>query len=292
VDRRRESLPTRVDELPSLPPAFDRALAKAAAALGIQLDERAMTALADHARLLMAWNAAINLTAIVDPERIAVLHVADSLAAVPIIAAAHGPAGRPDRGPVPEPRRGPGRAPRRILDLGSGAGYPGLPIAIALPGIEVLLVESVAKKARFLETACAAMGLGVRVRVANARAEALANARAEALANARPGSGPGRRPEVFDVVTARAVGALPELVELALPLLAVGGRLVAWKRGEIGVELEAAARASARLGGGELQDHPVAVPGLEGHRLIVIEKSSSTPPGFPRDPAARRAHPW
>jgi 16S rRNA (guanine527-N7)-methyltransferase len=284
VDRRRESLPTRVDELPSLPPAFDRALAKAAAALGIQLDERAMTALADHARLLMAWNAAINLTAIVDPERIAVLHAADSLAAVPIIAAAHGPAGRPDRGPVPEPRRGPGRAPRRILDLGSGAGYPGLPIAIALPGIEVLLVESVAKKARFLETACAVMGLGVRVRVANARAEALANAGA--------GSGPGRRPEVFDVVTARAVGALPELVELALPLLAVGGRLVAWKRGEIGAELEAAARASARLGGGELQDHPVAVPGLDGHRLIVVEKSSPTPPGFPRDPAARRAHPW
>ena len=96
-----------------------------------------------------------------------------------------------------------------------------------------------------------------------------------------------------DVVTARAVGPLDDLVELSLPLLAAGGRLVAWKRGDLVAELAAARRAGAALGGGEPAVH--AVPealGLAGHALVVVRKEGPTPAGFPRDPAARKRRPW
>jgi 16S rRNA (guanine527-N7)-methyltransferase len=93
-------------------------------------------------------------------------------------------------------------------------------------------------------------------------------------------------------VTARAVASLGELVELAFPLLEVGGRLVAWKRGEIGDEQLAARRALDALGGGSMETHPVPVSGLVDHRLVVVRKAGPTPRGYPRDPAARRRSPW
>jgi 16S rRNA (guanine527-N7)-methyltransferase len=93
-------------------------------------------------------------------------------------------------------------------------------------------------------------------------------------------------------VTARAVASLGELVELAFPLLEVGGRLIAWKRGEIVAELTAAGRALDALGGGSIEAHSLAVPGLVAHRLVVVRKTRPTPRGYPRDPAARRRSPW
>lgn len=241
MDRRRESLPTRVDQLPDLPAAYHDALDAGLGAAGVTLGPTARRAIDDHVRLLLAWNRAINLTAITDPERIAVLHILDSLTAVPFVAA----------------RRG---SPR-LLDIGSGGGFPGIPLAAAIPAADVVLVESIGKKARFLEAAILATGLEDRVGVMAVRAESLA--------------APVRDGEIdpFDVVTARAVGALDELIRLAFPLLAAGGRLVAWKRGDIDAEIRTATRAAAPLGGARITVRETTVPGLEGHVLVVAERA-------------------
>lgn len=233
--------------------------------LGIELAPGVRAAIDGHVRLLLAWNAAINLTAITDPADVARRHVADSLTAFHLI------------------RDG---SHASLLDLGSGGGFPGLPLAAALPATLALLVDSTAKKAAFLEAVRQAVGLADRVAVAAGRAEALAPSGAARNAGAGPGAG-------RDVVTARAVGPLDDLVELSLPLLAMGGRLIAWKRGDLAAELDAARRAGAALGGGEPVVH--AVPdalGLAGHALVVIRKEGPTPAGFPRDPAARKRRPW
>jgi 16S rRNA (guanine527-N7)-methyltransferase len=114
----------------------------------------------------------------------------------------------------------------------------------------------------------------------------VAGERAEALASE------ARHRERWPAVTARAVGSLAELVELAFPLLTVGGRLVAWKRGDIAAEVIGARRAAAALGGGTLDEVPVRVSGLEGHLLVVVTKRGRTGAEFPRDPAVRRRQPW
>jgi 16S rRNA (guanine527-N7)-methyltransferase len=165
-----------------------------------------------------------------------------------------------------------------ILDLGSGGGFPGLPLAASLPDTRVTLAESVGKKAAFLATVVEALGLIGRVTVAVARSETLPRSR-------------------WDLVAARAVGSLAELVELGLPLLSPGGHILAWKRGDLVVELEAASRAAAELGGDVpvFRPHPAglaAAAGIAGHGIVVIRKTRPTPPGYPRDPAARRRRPW
>ena len=207
--------------------------------------------------MLLAWNAAINLTAVRDPVEIARRHVVDSLAAVPLL------------------RR---LGARSFVDIGSGGGFPGIPLAAALPAERAVLVESIRKKAAFLEAAAGATGLGERVVVAARRAEDLA---AEADHRQR-----------WPAVVARAVGSLAELVELAFPLLGRGGSLVAWK-GELAEdELAVGRRAVAGLGGGRVSVVPAAAPGLAGHRFVVATKRSATGAAYPRSPAARRSRPW
>lgn len=221
-------------------------------------------------RLLLAWNRAINLTAIVEPRAIAILHVADSLAALPAIA--RGIEATAGSGDVPS-------ASARIVDLGSGAGFPGLPLAAALPATHVTLLDSVAKKTRFLAAAIEAAGLSGRARARSSRAEELAREPEERGAAA--------------VVTARAVGPLEDLVELAMPLLAPGGALVAWKRGAIDDELAAASRAAHVLGASDPDVAPVeGIEELRGHLLVTVRKTRPTPPGYPRDPVVRRRRPW
>jgi 16S rRNA (guanine527-N7)-methyltransferase len=165
-----------------------------------------------------------------------------------------------------------------LLDLGSGGGFPGIPLAAALPSWRGLLVESTGKKAAFLDIAVRAIGLHERVEVAPVRAEALALDRRHR----------GRWP----VVTARAVGSLAELVELAFPLLSVGGALVAWKRGPLDAELASAGRAVDALGSGAVQVVETSHAGLAGHRLAIVTKVGPTSAGYPRDPADRRRRPW
>lgn len=257
MDRLREPLPTRVDDTPSLPAGFDDALDVGLLALSLTLTPEARTAIAGHARLLLAWTASINLTAIRDPAAVALAHVVDSLSAVAVLRE---------------------RGVDRFIDLGSGGGYPGMPIAAVLPARRALLLEPVAKKAAFLTTVAAATGQARVVEAASARAEALA--------------GDARHRSRWPAVTARAVASLANLVELAFPLLEPGGVLVAWKRGDLVAELVAAERAIAALGGGSLEIREVDVPGLDGHRLVVATARGRTPAEYPRDPAARKRRPW
>jgi len=257
VDRPREPLPTRVRDTPTLPAAYADALDAGLSALALELTPDARAAIDGHARLLLAWTAAINLTAIREPDAVAVGHVVDSLAAVRILRE---------------------RGADRSIDLGSGGGYPGIPLAAALPSARTLLLEPIAKKAGFLSVVAAATGLEDTVEAAPVRAEALA-------ADSRHR---GRWP----AVTARAVASLADLVELAFPLLGPGGCLVAWKRGDISPELAAADRAIAALGGGALEVHEVVVPGLDGHKLVIATAHGRSPVAYPRDPATRKRRPW
>ena len=249
----RDPLPTCVNDLDGLPPEY---AATIRAGLPVPLSDAEFDAIGDHVRLLLAWNSAINLSGIRDVAGIARQHVLDSLTAVPLLRRA----GIDD-----------------FIDIGSGGGYPGIPLAVALPARRALLVESVAKKARFLTAAVAVAGVADRVAVMAGRAETLA-------------ADPAHRGR-WGAVVARAVADLTELGELSLPLLRPGGLLVAWKRRPIDAEVSAAARAVRQMGGRVADLEVVSVPGLEDHLLVVVEKVAETPREFPRDPAARRRRP-
>jgi 16S rRNA (guanine527-N7)-methyltransferase len=193
------------------------------------------------------------ITSVRDPEAGVDVHIADSLVALDVPAV-----------------RGAGR----IADLGSGGGFPGLVLAIALPESQVALVESVARKGAFLAGAIERLGLA-NVEVVGARAEAWP-------------AGLGAQ----DVVTARALAALAVLVEYAAPLLAIGGRLVAWKGQIEGAEAADGAAAAAALGMSDPVSTPVEpFPGAGGRYLYLSSKVSPTPAGYPRRPGIARKRP-
>ena len=261
----REPLPSRVDGLPDLPAEALGALDQGLRDLDLaSLPEPLRAGLIDHLRLLLAWNQSINLTAIRDPESAVREHILDSLTAVPIL------------------RR---RAIDAFLDLGSGGGYPGIPLALALPAQRTLLVESVGKKATFLSTAAvlaseslvAAGHAGDGLDVFSGRAETLA---ADA-----------RHRERWPAVIARAIAPLAELAEIALPLVSRGGILVAWKRRPVDAELDAAEPGLRLLGGAAPMLYPITIEGLEDHVLVIVEKVKASPATYPRDPAQRRRRP-
>jgi 16S rRNA (guanine527-N7)-methyltransferase len=192
-------------------------------------------------------------TAVTDPAEAVDAHVADSLTALPWL-----------------PVSG------RIADIGSGAGFPGLPLALARPELHVGLVESARRKCDFLAAAVARLELH-DVAVVNARAEDWAR-----------GEGAGRH----DAVLARAVAPLATLVEYAAPLLAPGGRLIAWKGAHAAQEEEAGARPAAVVGMAPAGAHRVSpYPGSRSHTLYLYEKVRDTPPQFPRRAGAARKHP-
>jgi 16S rRNA (guanine527-N7)-methyltransferase len=256
LDQPRRPLPTRVSDLPELPSAYADALAAGLEQLGLELDPEARGAIDGHVRLLLAWTEAINLTAIREPGAVAVAHVVDSLTAV-----------RPLRA----------RGITRLLDLGSGGGFPGIPLAAALPADRALLVDSVGKKVGFLQAVVDAVGLASRVAAETVRAETLAR--------------DARDRERWPAVTARAVSSLADLVEVGLPLVAPGGVLVAWKRAPIDDELAAAAPALGALNAGEVEVVEVGVRGLEAHRLVLVPRGGRIDARFPRDPAERKRQP-
>ena len=209
----------------------------------LRLTPAARAAIDGHARLLLAWTTAINLTAIRDPAAVAVAHVIDSLTALAVLRE---------------------RGSDRFVDLGSGGGYPGCRSPRSLPAERALLLEPIAKKAAFLSVVAEATGLEPIVEAAAVRAEALA-------------ADPRHRGR-WPAVTARAVARPADLVELAFPLLAPGGCLIAWKRGDIG-------RGARRRGTGDRRarwrldqsSRPVDVAGLDGHRLVVATSRGRRP---------------
>lgn len=201
--------------------AIARRLAAGAQALGVPLEPAQRQALLALMAELVEWNGRFNLTAITEPTEIVDKHLLDSLAVLPHL---HG---------------------RRIADIGSGAGFPGLPLAIADPGRRYTLIESTGKKAGFLHHVVAKLGLE-NVAVFHGRAEAL-----------KP------RPP-FDGAISRALGSLAEFVRVAGPLLAREGRLWAMKGRVPEAELK------ALPGGWKLLNvHPIRVPGLDAERCLV-----------------------
>jgi 16S rRNA (guanine527-N7)-methyltransferase len=221
--------------------------------MGSPVSDEALAAIDGHVRLLLAWTEAINLTAIRDPAEVARRHVLDSLAAIPVLRA---------------------RGIRRLLDIGSGGGFPGLPLAAALGAERVLLVDSVGKKVRFLQVVVEATGLAGCVVAEQARAEALAH--------------DPRDRGAWPAVTVRAVASLAELVEVAFPLVAPGGVLVAWKGPSLDAELAAARPVLRALAAGRVEIVEPRLPGIENHRLVVVERGGPVDPRYPRDPVERR----
>jgi 16S rRNA (guanine527-N7)-methyltransferase len=203
-----------------------------------------------YVRLLLEANRRLNLTRVVEPAAVARLHLLDAVAALPLL----------DRG-----------TPTRVADLGSGGGVPAIPLALARPATDWVLVDSVRKKASALSAFVAALGLR-NVRVVAERAEVLGRDR-------------GHR-ERYDAVTARACAPLPVLVELALPLLSTGGSLLAWKGPltESDEEVRRGRVAAGQLGAGLLRIEESGIPVLGGHTFVVVPKERPTPARFPRRP--------
>lgn len=220
-------------------------LAETAAAWGLSLGPTQIGQMARYADELRRWNQRVNLTAITDEDAVITRHFLDSLRCALSW----------------------GATPGRLIDIGTGAGFPGLPLKILSPAIHLTLVESVGKKVAFLEHVVGLLGLE-HVTVIAARAEAL-------------GRDPARR-EQYDLATARAVADLRVLAEYCLPLCRVGGRFLAPKGTQPAPEVQAAQAAISALGGRTLAVEPVELPGVEPRTLVVVEKVAPTPPQYPR----------
>lgn len=216
----------------------------------LALNEAQLSAFERYSQELIDWNQRVNLTSIIDPQEIVVKHFLDSLSVYLALA---------DLPPI-----------LSLIDVGSGAGFPGVPLKIVLPELRLTLLEATGKKTAFLQHLIQALNLA-RVTILTARAE-------EA----------GRRPdhrEQYDVVVARAVAPLPVLAEYTLPLTKVGGRVIVQKGQQPADEIKAAANALGILGGKVGQTLAVTVPGLAAERhLVVIQKNKATPPAYPRRP--------
>ncbi|NMC14022.1 MAG: 16S rRNA (guanine(527)-N(7))-methyltransferase RsmG [Chloroflexi bacterium] len=214
---------------------------------GISLSNGQLNTLQKYENELLVWNSRYNLTAIQEPEKIRIKHFLDSLTCLIIM------------------REKPFE---RIIDVGTGAGFPGIPIKIACPQIRLTLVESVGKKADFCRHIVKSLAME-GVEVVQERAETV-------------GQLPQYR-EQFDWVVARAVAALPTLVEYLLPLAHIGGGIIAMKGESAPAEAHAADRGIHLLGGRLRRLAPITLPGVVDERyLVVIEKIAATPAQYPR----------
>lgn len=232
----------------------EQLLTQTCAAWGMALSAEQLARFAAYAQALQRWNERINLTAITDLEMIYRLHFLDSLSLA----------------------RFWGADPRRLADIGSGAGFPGLALKILRPQLDLTLVESVGKKAAFLHAIAADLGLDA-VRVLARRAEDV-------------GRDPAER-ERYDLVTARAVAELRVLVEYGLPLLQVGGRMLAPKGAAAHDEVAAASRAIDLLGGALVAVEPVELPGQDSRVVAIIDKQRPSDPSYPRAPGVPTKRP-
>ena len=235
-------------------------LIEGAGKLGIQLNARQVRQFELYYRELIEWNRRINLTAITDYSAVQVKHFLDSLTVTQ--AFPHEEMERPDFS---------------IADIGTGAGFPGVPLKILFPQPRLVLLEPTAKKTAFLYHIIHKLELE-NVEVLNSRAEDAAH-----LLLYR---------ERFPLVVSRAVALLPALVELTLPFCRIGGRFVAQKKGEIDREMNRAEKAIAALGGNLEQIKQIELEEFDDVRyLVVIDKISPTPSKYPRRPGLPRRRP-
>lgn len=217
--------------------------------LGLKLTSRQITALERYETELLDWNERFNLTAIRDAESIRTKHFLDSFTC--LLAMRDAP-------------------PARLIDVGTGAGFPGIPLKIIFPNMRLTLVESVGKKANFCQHIVQILNLDC-VTVLTSRAEEVGR-----LKDQR---------EMYDWAVARAVAGMPVLSEYLLPLVHLGGYMLAQK-GESGpAEAQTAEHAIHLLGGRLKQIIPVTLPGVVEERfLVVVQKVAATPPQYPRRP--------
>ncbi len=196
---------------------------------------------------LLSWNNRFNLTAIQEPSQVQAKHFLDSLSCLSIMREA----------PV-----------EKIIDVGSGAGFPGIPLKIVLPQIHLTLVESVGKKVSFLKHLIDVLGLQ-NINVVNERVEILGQQ--------------SQHRQKYDWAIARAVAVMPVLAEYLLPLVRMGGKMLAMKGQNAPAETQTADRAFRILGGHLRRLVPVTLPGVTDERyLVVVDKVAATPESYPR----------
>jgi 16S rRNA (guanine527-N7)-methyltransferase len=220
-------------------------IARDAREFGLQLNGRQTDRLGTYARMMLAWNEKVNLTAITDDEGIAVRHFSDSLSALPFVTEGSS-----------------------VVDVGTGAGFPGIPFAVARPDLSVTLLDSLDKRIRFLMAVTESLGLA-NVTIRHGRAEDFGR-----LAGWR---------DCFDVAVARAVASLPVLLEYCLPFVRVGGLFLAMKGPDIAEEARDSVKALRVLGGRIVEIRTFVLPGTEITRNIaIVEKERPTPDAYPR----------
>lgn len=220
-----------------------------AATFGLELSARQIAQFEQYREMLQSWNRRINLTSVDDPEGIRRRHFLDSLTCATITG---------------------DLSHKHLIDIGAGAGFPGIPLKILYPRLALTLVESVTKKVNFLRAVLEALSM-TDADVLDARAEEVGQMEAHR--------------QQYDWAVARAVAPLNVLVEYLLPLCRPGGHALAMKSDSAQEEAKDAAEAIARLGGAEPQFHPVRLQGRsEASYLVTIEKIAPTPAEYPRRP--------
>lgn len=235
---------------------MEKLVQDAAALFNVHITGEQLASFLTYEKELLEWNSKFNLTAIRDAESIRTKHFLDSLSCT---------------------LAWKGTPPDRLIDVGTGAGFPGIPLKIVYPRLKLTLVESVGKKAKFCEHIVQTLGLQ-HVEIVQRRAEDLGQ--------------DGRHRERYDCAVARAVANMNVLSEYLIPFVRVGGMALAQK-GENGpAEAQSAEGAMKILGGKLKQVVPVHLPGVvEDRYLILVDKVAATPPKYPRKPGLAAKQP-
>ena len=217
------------------------------------LSQEGVPSLLTYARELVETNKVMNLTAITEPRDIAALHFLDSAALLPLTDWQN----------------------KTVVDVGTGAGFPGLPLRILEPSLHLTLLDALHKRVAFLQQVCDTLGLS-DVDCVHARAEEFAAAHRES----------------YDIAVSRAVAALPVLAELCLPLVKPGGFFAAMKAVDSDQELSSAKGAIALLGGQVAEVKDYLIPGTDvRHRVIFVKKVQESPKKYPRTFAKIKKNP-
>ena len=225
--------------------SFAASLVSRGAEAGLSFTEQQLEQFTQYYELLVETNKVMNLTAITEPEEVAVKHMIDSLLA------------------YDEDMSG-----KTLADVGTGAGFPGVPLKIYCPELKVTLIDSLGKRLKFLQQVIDTLGLKY-IRCEHLRAE-------DAGKNSK-------HREKYDLVTARAVARLSVLAEYCLPLVKKGGRFIALKGSKYAEEIQEGTQAVQILGGKIISAEPVKLPGLDdGRAIIKIGKTKTTPAQYPR----------